>query len=90
MEANWSDPQAIGVTFDFDPVRLSARVRYLSANKDALKLFRKAVECDDCSKAVLRQASNGVIEMQVRLETSRDLSTSFLLVRAMLGHAVFP
>lgn len=89
--ANWPDTKALGIVFDFDPRRSNpAIVRYLSENKDALKLFNdehKAME--QGFNPVIRKKADGVVEMVLPLHDEKGVSMSLLVLLALFGHAVY-
>lgn len=89
--ANWPDTKALGIVFDFDPRRSNpAIVRYLSENKDALKLFNdhhKAME--QGFNPVIRKNADGVVEMVMPLHDEEGVSMSLLVLQALFGHAIY-
>jgi hypothetical protein len=89
------DPQAIGLTFNFDPDNSkTATITYLSADENSLQSIEKNL---------FSERERGVRELQVRhsepapgaLEGSYDLeeieSAEYFvfILEALLGHAVF-
>lgn len=88
---NWPDTQALGIVFDFDPERSRVTtVKYLSANKDALKLFTdEHIHPDEGFKPVIRQSEAGVIEMLVSLDDQEGVSMFLLILFSLLGHATY-
>ena len=90
LEANWPDTEAVGIVFNLDPSQSkSATIKYLSGNKDALRLFTDAHAKIEGFKPVIRLAEPGVVEMVVNLGNP-DESPAFLLVLlGLLGQAVY-
>ena len=90
MAANWPDTQAVGVTFDFDPDRSKAgKIKYLSANKDALQVFSKLQEKTGIEWRI-HQSESGVIEMVTSLNDEEHASLFLMSLLAMLGHGIYP
>ena len=89
--ANWPDKQAVGIVFDLDPSRSRvATVKYLSANKDAVKLFGDHhSKVDQGFKPVIRENAAGVVEMLVSLDDLHGSGMFLLVLFALLGHAVY-
>jgi hypothetical protein len=86
-----TDTKAVGIVFDFDPRRSNpAIVRYLSENKDALKLFNDHhKEMEQGFNPVIRQIADGVVEMVLPLHDEEGVSMSLLVLLALFGHAVY-
>jgi hypothetical protein len=91
LEANWPDTEAVGIVFNWDPGQSKfATIKYLSGNKDALRLFAdQYAKIEEGFKPVIRLAEPGVVEMVVNL-AERDESPLFLFVLlGLLGHAIY-
>ena len=89
--ANWPDTKAVGIVFAFDPASSKvATVKYLSDNKDALKLFSdEHLKIGQGFNPVIRQTTDGVVEMKVSLTDDEGSSMFLMVLFALLGHAVF-
>ncbi|HWN99934.1 MAG TPA: hypothetical protein VNS63_11765 [Blastocatellia bacterium] len=88
--ANWPDTEAVGIVFDFDPSRSkTATVKYLSGNKDALKVFASEQSQVDGFKPVIRLAEPGVVEMVVNFSDPEEASTFLLVLLGLLGRATY-
>lgn len=87
--ANWPDTQAVGIVFDFDPIRSKvAKIKYLSANKDALQLFSKEHSTEDF-KPRIQQSAPGVIEMRISFDNPEVVWMFLLILRGVLGHGMY-
>ena len=88
--ANWPDTQAVGIVFDLDPDRSPlATVKYLSANKDARKLFADEHSKDQEFKPVIRENEPGVVEMLVPLDNLHWSGMFLFVLTCLLGHCVY-
>jgi hypothetical protein len=93
--ANVPDDRAVGLVFSYDAGKSDvARVRYLSANKDALEIVRTAwTYAEEDIKPEVRQVGPGVVEMSLSLEgpmgRGSPASMFLLLLLQALGHAVY-
>ena len=92
MEANEPDTQAVGVVFDFDPGRSkAAKIRYLSANKEALRIAIKLFNHpNEQFTPSIRQSEPGVIEILVTLDNPESVPIFIFTLYAALGHGIFP
>jgi hypothetical protein len=91
MAANVPDTQAIGVVFEFDPNRsMGATVKYLSSNKEALKIAMKLFSRpDEGFTPKIKQAQPHVVEGLVSLNNSNAIAMFMLILRGVLGHAIY-
>ncbi|HLF84541.1 MAG TPA: hypothetical protein VI837_10235 [Blastocatellia bacterium] len=89
--ANWPDTEAVGIVLDFDPDRSKVvTVRYLSGNKDALKLFSaQHTKIGQGFKPVISLRELGVVEMKVSCESEEEVGISLLVLFSLLGHGVY-
>jgi hypothetical protein len=89
--ANWPDTEAVGIVFEFDPSRSKvATIKYLSGNKEALKLFTdEHAEIDQSFRPVIRQAEAGVVELVLSPGTGEEAGVFLLVLFALLGHAIY-
>lgn len=88
---NWPDKQAIGIVFELDPRRSNlATVRYLSANKGALKLVTDyQAKVGPEFKPVIQQNGDGPIEMLVSLDESVEAGMLFFVLSWLFGHGIY-
>jgi hypothetical protein len=84
------DTQAVGIVFDFDPPRSkAAKIKYLSANKEALSIATRIFNHpDDGFTPRIQQAEPGVIEILVTFDNPGSAMFIFVLYGA-LGHGVY-
>lgn len=90
--ASWADEQAVGIVLEFDPDRSKAAVtvKYLSANKDALKVFSdEHTKIGQGFKPVIRLLEPGVVEMIVPFDGKDAGGISLLVLFTLLGHSVY-
>jgi hypothetical protein len=90
-----ADDQAIGLAFSFDPdTSNTARIVYLSENKDALQNLKRQLGRIDSESGVkdmnirYRQIALGVVEGSYDLEHIESAETFGFLLGALLGHMV--
>jgi hypothetical protein len=91
LEASWSDAEATGIVLDFDPGRsASVTVKYLSRNKDVLRLFSDYhTKIEQGFKPVIRLREPGVVEMIVPFDTDDRGGISLLVLLTLLGHSIY-
>lgn len=89
--ASWADTQAIGIVLDFDPVKSKlVTVKYLSENKDALKLFSdEHMKIGQGFNPVIRLREPGVVEMIVPFGDDDEAGISLLVLFTLFGHSVY-
>jgi hypothetical protein len=93
--ANVPDDRAVGFVFTFDAGKSDlARLRYLSANENALEIAGAAwTYAEEGIKPEVRHVEPGVVEMSLSLKgpVGRDSPASMflLLLLQALGHAVY-
>lgn len=89
--ASWADAQAVGIVLEFDLDRSKVvTVKYLSANKDALKVFSdEHTKIGQGFKPVIRLLEPGVVEMIVPFDGKDEGGISLLVLFMLLGHAVY-
>jgi hypothetical protein len=89
--ANWPDKQAVGIVFDLDPSRSPvATLNYLSANKDARKIFAdEQTRVDRGFKPVIREREPGVVEMQFSLDDPKQSGMFLFVLLFLLGHGTY-
>jgi hypothetical protein len=90
-DPRWPDTEAVGIVFSFDPSRSKvATVKYLSGNKDAVKLFGdQQSQVDQGFKPVIRLAEPGVVEMVVTFADPEEASMFLFVLLGLLGHGTF-
>jgi hypothetical protein len=89
--ANAPDMQAIGLTFTYNPKgNNEARIKYLSANKEAAKIADKYWNPDSYelnAKVSTREA--GIVEIIVNPDNPDVISIFLLVLLAAFGHAIY-
>lgn len=91
MAANEPDTQAVGIVFDFDPSRSkAAKIKYLSANKEALSIAIKLLsQPDEGFTPRIQQSEPGVIEILVTFDNPVSVSLFLLVLYGALGHGTY-
>ncbi|MEW6209712.1 MAG: hypothetical protein AB1631_15190 [Acidobacteriota bacterium] len=86
---DFRDKEAVGVVFDFDSGRSKvARIRYISGNKDALKLYTDGDQVESY-RPTIRELEPGVVELLFSLD-NQEVAVVFLMsLMWHLGHGVF-
>ena len=89
--ANVPDKQAIGITFTYNPnVKNEARIKYLSANTEAVNLVKKYWdEGPDKLNANISQSVAGVVGIVINPETPDVFPIFLLKLLAAFGHAIY-
>ena len=89
--ANWPDTEAVGIVFNFDPDRSKVvTVKYLSGNKDALKIFSdEHTKIGQGFKPVIRLREPGVVEMLLSFDSEDEVGISVLVLFRLLGRGVY-
>jgi hypothetical protein len=89
--ASWADTQAVGIVLEFDSDRSKVvTVRYLSGNKDALKVFSdEHKKIGQGFKPVIRLREPGVVEMIVPFDSEDGGGISLFILMMLLGHGVY-
>jgi hypothetical protein len=92
---NTTDPQAIGLTFSFDPDKSkTATITYLSGDKNSLPRFKKEYFTEPGPAVTqmhirYREVESGVLEGAYDVDQI-ELADYFLFVlQALLGHAIY-
>lgn len=103
LGGDFLDDQAVGVVFEFDPSRSEvATIKYLSGNKDALKLWTenedglvdsvnssRGDDEDDEYAPALRERKPGVVEILFTLNKQGSVDIFIWTLMAQLGHFTF-
>jgi hypothetical protein len=89
--ATWPDTQAVGIVFELDPTRSNvASLRYLSANKGALKLVTDYQgKAGPEFKPMIQRKGDGPVEMLVSLDESAEAGMLLFVLFWLFGHGVY-
>lgn len=89
--ANHPDLDAIGLTFSYDPGKeKSAKVRYLSASKDATLIVAGGwTHTGEGLTPKIRMLEKGVVEITAELNNARTIQIYMLVLLGHLGHGIY-
>jgi hypothetical protein len=90
-----SDPQAIGLTFSFDPDKSkTAMITYISGDENSLHRFQKDYFSERSPamtqmRVRYREAEPGALEGSYNLEQIESADSFVFVLEALLGHAIY-
>ena len=84
-------PEALGIVFSYDPnAENVAKVRYLSGNKNALRLVESEwVRPSDKLTPKVQQIAPGVVEISTSVGDPESRSSFLMMLLGILGHGLY-